>query len=102
MADASLAPVMTTNARTAHVALALLALAMGGFAIGTTEFVTMGLLPDIAAGHRPLDRRRTGHVISAYAFGVVVGAPVIVVARRPAAEAGAAGRPDGCVGVGNA
>jgi DHA1 family inner membrane transport protein len=75
---------MTTNARTSHVALALLALATGGFAIGTTEFVTMGLLPDVADGiHRSV--ASTGHVISAYAFGVVVGAPVIVslAARLP-------------------
>src|SRR3954451_11403390 len=80
----SLAPVMTTNARTPHVDLALLALATGGFAIGTTEFVTMGLLPDVARG---IDHSiaSTGHVISAYAFGVVVGAPVIVslAARLP-------------------
>lgn len=50
---------------------------MGGFAIGTTEFVTMGLLPDIAKG---IDESipNTGHIISAYAFGVVVGAPLIV------------------------
>jgi DHA1 family inner membrane transport protein len=68
----------------AHLALALLALATGGFAIGTTEFVTMGLLPDIADGIGE-SVPRTGHVISAYAFGVVVGAPVIVslAARLP-------------------
>lgn len=64
-------------ARTRHVALALLALALGGFAIGTTEFVTMGLLPDVADS---IDRDipTTGHIISAYAVGVVVGAPLIV------------------------
>ena len=33
-----------------HFGLAVVALAMGGFAIGTTEFVTMGLLPQISAG----------------------------------------------------
>ena len=56
--------------------LAIVALALGGFAIGTTEFVTMGLLPDIAAG---VDASipSAGHLISAYALGVVVGAPVI-------------------------
>lgn len=63
--------------RTAHVTLALLALAMGGFAIGTTEFVTMGLLPEIATGIGE-GIPKTGHIISAYALGVVVGAPVIV------------------------
>ncbi len=57
---------------------------MGGFAIGTTEFVTMGLLPEVAAGIGE-DIPTTGHVISAYAAGVVVGAPVIVslAARLP-------------------
>jgi MFS transporter, DHA1 family, inner membrane transport protein len=73
-----------TTDRTASVGLALVALALGGFAIGTTEFVTMGLLPDIADG---VDRSIpvTGHIITAYALGVVVGAPVIVslAARLP-------------------
>lgn len=59
-----------------HFVLAVLALALGGFAIGTAEFVTMGLLREIAAG---VDASipATGHVISAYAVGVVVGAPVL-------------------------
>ena len=65
------------RAKTAHVTLALIALAMGGFAIGTTEFVTMGLLPEISRGIHE-DIPTTGHIITAYAFGVVVGAPVIV------------------------
>ncbi|MBP3083182.1 MFS transporter [Mycolicibacterium fortuitum] len=56
--------------------LAVLALALGGFGIGTTEFVAMGLLPDIATGFR-ISEPTAGHVISAYALGVVVGAPVI-------------------------
>ena len=68
---------MPTSSRTPRVALALLALATGGFAIGTTEFVTMGLLPDIADGIGE-SIPTTGHLISAYALGVVVGAPVIV------------------------
>ena len=61
-----------------HFALAVLALALGGFAIGTAEFVTMGLLREIATG---VDASipATGHVISAYAVGVVVGAPVLAV-----------------------
>jgi DHA1 family inner membrane transport protein len=59
-----------------HVGLALFALATGGFAIGTTEFVTMGLLPQIADGVN-VSIPTAGHVISAYAIGVVVGAPVI-------------------------
>jgi DHA1 family inner membrane transport protein len=70
--------------RTPHLTLALVALATGGFAIGTTEFVTMGLLPDIADGIHQ-DIPTTGHIITAYALGVVIGAPVIVslAARLP-------------------
>jgi MFS transporter, DHA1 family, inner membrane transport protein len=70
-----------------HAALAITALALGGFAIGTTEFVTMGLLPEIAAGIGE-SIPRTGHIISAYAAGVVVGAPVLVSlgARLPRRE----------------
>jgi DHA1 family inner membrane transport protein len=56
--------------------LAVFALALGGFGIGTTEFVAMGLLPDIAANLR-ITEPTAGHVISAYALGVVVGAPLI-------------------------
>ena len=57
---------------------------MGGFAIGTTEFVTMGLLPQISAGVG-VSIPTGGHVISAYALGVVVGAPVLAFlgARLP-------------------
>ena len=67
--------------------LALLALALGGFAIGTTEFMTMGLLEEIADGIGRTNAE-TGHIITAYAFGVVVGAPVIVSlgARLPKKE----------------
>ena len=62
----------------------LAALALGGFAIGTTEFASMSLLPDFAAG-LGVDAPTAGHAISAYALGVVVGAPVIAVlaARLP-------------------
>ncbi|MCU1620976.1 MAG: Arabinose efflux permease family protein [Modestobacter sp.] len=64
--------------------LAIVALALGGFAIGTTEFVTMGLLPDIADGV-DVSIPSAGHVISAYAIGVVIGSPVIAAlgARLP-------------------
>jgi DHA1 family inner membrane transport protein len=69
---------------TLRTVLALVALALGGFAIGTTEFVTMGLLPDIADGV-DVDIPTAGHLISAYALGVVVGAPAIAAlsARLP-------------------
>lgn len=60
------------------VALTHLALALGGFAIGTTEFATMSLLPDFARDLR-IDAPTAGHVISAYALGVVVGAPTLAV-----------------------
>jgi len=63
-------------ARAPHFALAVLALAMGGFAIGTTEFVTMGLIREIASGV-DVSIPTAGHVISAYALGVVVGAPIL-------------------------
>jgi len=64
--------------------VAIGALAVGGFAIGTTEFVTMGVLPDIARGVG-VDIPAAGHVISVYALGVVIGAPVIAAlgARLP-------------------
>jgi MFS transporter, DHA1 family, inner membrane transport protein len=61
---------------TFHFGLAVLALAMGGFAIGTTEFVSMGLLPQVARGV-DVSIPSAGHAISAYAVGVVVGAPLI-------------------------
>ncbi|WP_411285871.1 MFS transporter [Lapillicoccus sp.] len=72
------------GAASGRVGLALLALAVGGFAIGTTEFVTMGLLPQVAAGIGT-DIPTAGHFVSAYAAGVVVGAPLIAVlaARVP-------------------
>ena len=64
--------------RKTHPALVLLALGMGGFAIGTTEFATMSRLPYMAAGLH-IDAPTAGHVISAYALGVVVGAPLLAV-----------------------
>ena len=55
----------------------LLALSLGGLAIGMAEFVPMGVLPDVA---RSLDITipQAGHLISAYAVGVVTGAPLLV------------------------
>lgn len=54
------------------------ALAVGGFAIGTAEFAPMSLLPEFAAG-LGIEEPTAGHVISAYALGVVVGAPLLAV-----------------------
>ncbi len=70
---------------TARVYAALLALALGGFGIGSTEFVAMGLLPEIArdllpglyATNAEEAIGQSGWVITAYALGVVVGAPTI-------------------------
>ncbi|MEU5704107.1 MFS transporter [Streptomyces aurantiacus] len=56
--------------------LALLALAVGAFGIGTTEFVMMGLLPDVA-DDLGISIPSAGHLVSAYAIGVVVGAPLL-------------------------
>ncbi|WP_392543543.1 MFS transporter [Oryzobacter telluris] len=64
--------------RPRHATLATVALILGGVAIGTTEFVTMGLLPEIAAGVS-VDIPAAGHTISAYAAGVVLGAPLLAV-----------------------
>jgi len=57
---------------------AVIALGVGGFAIGTGEFVIMGLLPEVASD-LSVTIPQAGHVISAYALGVVIGAPVLAV-----------------------
>jgi MFS transporter, DHA1 family, arabinose polymer utilization protein len=61
-------------------------LALGGFGIGMTEFVMMGILPDIATG-LDISIPQAGYLISAYAVGVVVGAPTLVsmLSHRPPA-----------------
>ncbi len=55
----------------------IIPLAIGGLGIGTTEFTVMGLLPDIARSLQ-ISIPEAGHLISAYAFGVVVGAPLLI------------------------
>ncbi|WP_077489274.1 MFS transporter [Sinomonas mesophila] len=62
----------------------MIALGLGGFAIGTVEFATMGLLKEIERG-LAISTPEAGQLISAYALGVVVGAPVLaaVGARLP-------------------
>ncbi|MFF8656260.1 MFS transporter [Streptomyces huasconensis] len=64
--------------------LALLALAVGAFGIGTTEFVMMGLLPNVADDLH-ISIPTAGHLVSAYALGVVIGAPLLaaVTAKLP-------------------
>ncbi|MER5746351.1 MFS transporter [Streptomyces sp. NPDC002225] len=58
--------------------LALLALAVGAFGIGTTEFVVMGLLPQIAADYG-VSVPTAGLLVTGYAAGVVIGAPLMTV-----------------------
>ena len=55
----------------------LFPLALGGLAIGTTEFIIMGLLPDVSNSLN-VSIPIAGHLISAYALGVVIGAPILV------------------------
>ncbi len=59
--------------------LALLILALSAFAIGTTEFVIMGLLPDVARS-LSVSIPSAGWLISGYALGVAIGAPIMAVA----------------------
>lgn len=59
--------------------LALLVLALSAFAIGTTEFVIMGLLPDVARS-LAVSLPSAGWLISGYALGVAIGAPIMAVA----------------------
>ncbi|MFF7363019.1 MFS transporter [Streptomyces sp. NPDC008125] len=56
--------------------LALLALAVSAFGIGTTEFVMMGLLPNVA-DDLGTSVPTAGYLVSAYAIGVVLGAPLL-------------------------
>ena len=62
----------------ATIKKSLLALLFGGLGIGITEFVMMGLLEDIAVDLM-IDIPTAGHLITAYAIGVVIGAPLLVV-----------------------
>ncbi|MGW2179716.1 MFS transporter [Streptomyces sp. NPDC001732] len=58
--------------------LALLALAIGAFGIGTTEFVIMGLLPEVAADFQ-VSIPAAGFLVTGYALGVVLGAPLMTL-----------------------
>lgn len=61
-----------------QVGLILFALTLGGFAIGTSEFASMGLMPNMVAS-LGVSEPQVGHLISAYALGVVVGAPLLAI-----------------------
>lgn len=77
-AEHPVAPVPTAALTPLSIALIELALAAGGFGIGTGEFAIMGLLPDVATTYG-VTVPQAGYVIAAYALGVVIGAPVIAV-----------------------
>jgi predicted MFS family arabinose efflux permease len=66
----------------------LLALAAAAFGIGTTDFVIMGLLPEVAQDFG-VSAPSAGMLVSGYAFGVTIGAPVLAVltARWPRKKA---------------
>ncbi len=82
MSDAPSLTIHQRNQR--NYALILFALATGGFAIGTSEFAMMGLMPSLVEGFG-ITEPQVGHLISAYALGVVVGAPLLAIlgARLP-------------------
>jgi MFS transporter, DHA1 family, inner membrane transport protein len=70
-----------------NIPYALIALAVAAFAIGTSEFVIMGLLPDVAAD-LAVSIPQAGLLVTGYAMGVVIGAPILAVltaklSRRP-------------------
>ena len=71
---------MTTPARTA-LPIQLYALTAAAFAIGTTEFVIMGLLPEIAA-ELHVTIPAAGLLVAGYAMGVVIGAPILTLGTR--------------------
>lgn len=70
------APAEAVSSR--HRSLILAALTLGGFAIGTSEFSAMGLMPDMVKSFG-VTEPQVGHLISAYALGVVVGAPLLAI-----------------------
>lgn len=82
-----------TSLTSTRRSIALLAIALGGFGIGVTEFASMGLLPDIARDLLPkfsespeTEIARAGTLITMYALGVVVGAPTIAALGAKASQ----------------
>ncbi|WP_339949912.1 MFS transporter [uncultured Albimonas sp.] len=73
-----MAPQPQVAPRVERGGLVMLALALGGFAIGVAEFASMSLVPFFSADFG-IRETQAGHAISAYALGVCVGAPVITV-----------------------
>ncbi|MCY1157121.1 MAG: transporter [Citricoccus sp.] len=76
MVPSTAADSSASTVRPRRILPGILALALGGFAIGTTEFAIMGLLPQ-AVADLEVDLPAGGILISAYALGVVVGAPLL-------------------------
>ncbi|MBO9664029.1 MFS transporter [Dokdonella sp.] len=77
IAPSQAAPI-TAAVSSRHRALILAALTLGGFAIGTSEFSAMGLMPEMVKAFG-VSEPQVGHIISAYALGVVVGAPLLAI-----------------------
>src|SRR3954462_14645809 len=69
----------TTSAISSRMPIALPALAAAAFPIGTSEFVVMGLLPEMALD-LGVTLSQAGLLVTGYAMGVVIGAPVFAVA----------------------
>jgi MFS transporter, DHA1 family, inner membrane transport protein len=77
--EARLTPPSSVAPSALHQRLALLALALGAFVIGTSEFASMGIL-QLFAGGLHVDISRASDAITAYALGVVIGAPLLTLA----------------------
>lgn len=72
-------PPGTAGASSSRLPIAILALAVAAFAIGSTEFTIIGVLPEVADG-LGVSIPKAGLLVSAYAAGVVVGAPLLTAA----------------------
>ncbi|RNI29952.1 MFS transporter [Rufibacter immobilis] len=68
---------MKNTSRSPFFQLSLISLLLGGFSIGMTEFLMMGILPDMSQA-LDISIPKAGHLISIYALGVVIGAPLMV------------------------
>jgi len=80
--------------------LPLLALALAAFAIGTSEFVIMGLLPDLSRDLH-VSIPSAGLLVSGYAMGVVIGAPILAIATARLPRRAALLGLIGCYALGN-
>ncbi|WP_218918467.1 MFS transporter [Paenibacillus durus] len=69
---------MNTEAQRSKLPLALIALLISAFAIGTTEFVIMGILPDVA-GDLHVTLSAAGLLVTGYALGVAIGGPLVTI-----------------------